>query len=238
MRNYKKPIMVLIAFVFLVLFVRFLGVGNYLTIAYLQAKSTALANFVAGHYLLSVLIYLIVYAALIACALPVVAPLTMLGGYLFGVVEGLFYAVLAASTGATIYFLLIRYVFAHTVHERFARQQDNFRDKMNQYGSSYLVSLQLLTVIPYFVISTLAALAEVPLVTFIWTTVVGALPLHAIYAYTGRELATLSSFRDILKPSIIVLLLVMAFLAALPMLIRLIRHYYDGINRKRDETKK
>jgi uncharacterized membrane protein YdjX (TVP38/TMEM64 family) len=149
--------------------------------------------------------------------------MTILGGYLFGIVHGVLYAVFGASAGATIYFLLVRYVFAHTLRESFALQLSIFHEKMNRYGASYLISLQLLTIIPYFVINTLAALADVPLVTFIWTTVLGGLPLHVIYAVAGRELGSLTSIRDILKPSIIVLLLVMACMALLPMIIRYLR---------------
>lgn len=222
--TYKKPILLLIIFGAIILLMHYFRVLDYLTISHLQEQSVALAGIVEEHYLFSVVMYSGVYAFLVACALPVVAPLTMLGGYLFGVFHGVIYAAVGASAGATIYFLVIRYIFAHTVRARFAHQLASFHEKMNQYGASYLISLQLLTIIPYFVINTLAALANVPLITFIWTTVLGGLPLHAIYATAGRELATLRSVRDILKPSIIVLLLVMALVAALPVIIRSIQH--------------
>lgn len=200
-----------------------LQITHYFALSNLQSQSASLLEAVNTHYLFSVFAYLGVYAALIACALPLVAPMTILGGFLFGVLYGVIYAVIGASTGAVIYFLMVRYVFAHTIRESFAPQLGAFHEKMNRYGASYLISLQLLTIIPYFVINTLAALADVPLVTFIWTTVLGGLPLHVIYAVAGQELGTLTSIRDILKPSIIVLLLLMAGIALLPMLIRYIR---------------
>lgn len=222
--SYKRSILLLVVFGALILLIRYFNVQDYLSVSYLQSQSASLAGMVSRHYHLSVVVYLGVYAFLIACALPVVAPLTMLGGYLFGVFYGVLYAVVGASAGAMVYFLMIRYIFAHTLRARYVHQLASFQEKMNRYGASYLISLQLLTIIPYFVINTLAALANIPLATFLWTTVLGGLPLHAIYATAGRELATLNSVRDILKPSIIVLLLVMALVAALPVIIRSIQH--------------
>lgn len=198
-------------------------IRDQLTLASLREQSAYFLEQVHRHYLFSVLIYMAIYTALIALALPVVAPLTILGGYLFGALYGTLYGVISASTGALIYFLVIRYLFAHTVKERYSQQLAVFHDKMTRYGASYLISLQLLTIIPYFVINTLAALADVPLVTFAWTTVVGGIPLQAIYAFAGRELATLHSIRDILKPTILVILIVMAILAALPVVLRWIQ---------------
>lgn len=226
MKKYNKNLLVttvaLSVFILLIYRLRF---GEYFSLDHLQSQSALLLNQVHAHYTGSVIIYMGIYAALIACALPVVAPMTILGGYLFGILYGVIYAVIGASAGAVIYFLLVRYVFAHTVRESFTLQLDKFHEKMNRYGASYLISLQLLTIIPYFVINTLAALANVPLITFIWTTILGGLPLHVIYAVAGQELASLTSIRDILKPSIIVLLLVMALIALLPMIIRLARSY-------------
>jgi len=221
--SYKKLVVFGVLIGVAVLLMHRLHLGSYFALEHLQAQSTSLLSAVHEHYFFSVIVYLMVYAGLITCALPIVAPMTILGGYLFGIVHGVIYAVIGASAGATIYFLLVRYVFAYTVRESFAPQLSTFREKMNRYGASYLISLQLLTIIPYFVINTLAALAAVPLATFIWTTVLGGLPLHVIYAVAGRELGTLTSIRDILKPSIIVLLLMMACIALLPMVVRYIR---------------
>lgn len=219
----KKSVVLLVALGVILLLMRRLQVGDYLSIAQLQEKSEMLLAAVHAHYACAVIVYILVYAGLIACALPAVAPMTILGGYLFGVVAGVIYAVIGASTGATVYFLLVRSIFAHTIRHSFEERVATFQSKMNRYGASYLISLQLLTIVPYFVINTLAALAEVPLITFVWTTVIGGIPLHIIYAMAGRELATLTSIRDILKPSIIVLLLLMAFMALLPMIIRFVQ---------------
>ncbi len=222
----KNTIVILFAFIVSLLLLRQMNIGSCLSIENLQSNSASLLAYVQQHYLVAALIYLMVYAALIACALPVVAPMTILGGYLFGVINGVIFACIGASCGAVVYFLLVRYLFAHTVQEKYAVQLHHFHDRMTKYGASYLISLQLLTIIPYFVINTLAALADVSLLTFIWTTILGGLPLHTIYAYAGRELATLHHFGDILKPSIIVLLILMAIVAALPVVIRFIRERY------------
>ena len=83
--------------------------------------------------------------------------------------------------------------------------------------------MQLLTVIPFFVINTLAGLADVPLFTFIWTTVLGSLPLLFIYSLAGRQLGEIEAVRDILKPHMVALLIILALLALLPMVIKRLR---------------
>jgi uncharacterized membrane protein YdjX (TVP38/TMEM64 family) len=70
----------------------------------------------------------------------------------------------------------------------------------------------------------LAALADVPLFTFMWTTAVGSLPFLLIYAFAGRQLGTITSMSELFKPHIILLLLLLALLALLPMVIRKIRN--------------
>lgn len=221
-RSKTKFLVLIVLAVLFFLFVRSY-MSDYLCLARLQASSASFLAQVEKHYLLSVFLYMLIYTFFIALALPAVAPLTILGGYLFGALPAAAYAVASASLGATIYFLLVRYLFAQTVKAKYEQQLAVFHEKINRYGASYLISLQLLTVIPYFVINTLAALANVPLFTFIWTTIVGGIPLQLIYAIAGRELATLSSIKDILKPSILVLLILMAVVALLPMIMRFLR---------------
>ena len=176
-----------------------------------------------GYYFPAVLIYIGSYALIIALAIPAVAPLTVLGGFLFNALPGLLYALIGATLGSIIYFLFIRYVVSNLVRQRYRARLDKFNEQIKAYGYSYLLTMQLLTVIPFFVINTLAGLADVPLFTFIWTTVLGSLPLLFIYSLAGRQLGEIEAVRDILKPHMVALLIILALLALLPMVIKRLR---------------
>jgi uncharacterized membrane protein YdjX (TVP38/TMEM64 family) len=75
-------------------------------------------------------------------------------------------------------------------------------------------------VIPYFIITTLAALAEVPLFTFAWTALIGSAPLLAVYSYAGRHLGSIESIKDVVSPGIMAILVMLGLLALLPIIIK------------------
>lgn len=224
MKNaYKKSLVIAVTLLVLILLLRKFGVGKYFTLAALKEESVYLKQLAEEYYLPAVLIYIGSYALIIALAIPAVAPLTVLGGFLFNALPGLLYALIGATLGSIIYFLFIRYVVSNLVRQRYRARLDKFNEQIKAYGYSYLLTMQLLTVIPFFVINTLAGLADVPLFTFIWTTVLGSLPLLFIYALAGRQLGEIEAVRDILKPHMVALLIILALLALLPMVIKRLR---------------
>jgi len=91
---------------------------------------------------------------------------------------------------------------------------------MSQYGASYLLTLNLLSGIPYILIDILAALTSILPTTFVWTFVVGNIPVIFMLSYTGQHLATIHSFADILTPQTVVGFTVLAGLALLPSILK------------------
>lgn len=207
-----------------ILLLRYFGVSKYLSLNQLQAHKVYLQEVVAYHYIKSVLVYIAVFVCVIALAIPAFAPLTIIGGFLFGFVPGSLYAAIGATVGSTISFLFMRYVMSNTIRQKYGHKLDTFNERIKSHGvASYLLTLQLLTIIPYFLINALAALADVPFVTFVWTTFVGLLPLLFVYVFAGRELYVVESVGDIFSPSVIVLFVLLIILALLPMFLRWIR---------------
>lgn len=198
----------------------YFDIGQYFTLERLQADSAYLKQLVEHNYLFSMLVFIVIFMTIIATALPVVAPLTMLGGFLFGVFPGVAASSLGATLGATGSFLIVRYLLRSTIQHKYQKQLEGFKSKIQEYGYTYLLTLQLVGVIPFFVINTLAALTDVPLWPFFWTTAVGSFPFLLVYAYAGRQLNTMHSMSDIIKPSMLLLFLALGLLALLPMFIR------------------
>lgn len=196
------------------------GIADRVTLATIQMKSAALKHAVDEHYFKAIILFMLVYMALIAATLPIVGPLTMLGVYLFGFVPGFSAALLAAACGSTLSFLIIRYVLGSLIRNRYKVRLEKFNEKIKVYGHSYLLTLQLLSVIPYVVINTLAALTDVSIFTSFWTTLVGSMPLIFLYALAGRQLGTFTSAYDIFSPQIFIILGLLALMALLPMVVK------------------
>lgn len=199
--------------------------SRFITLEQIQAHSLAFKHFVGEHYLLAVLMYMGIYALTIAIGIPGVAPLSLLGGYLFGVWLGTMYGALGATVGSVVAFIVVRYVLKNWVMRRYGHRIEGFNKQMRKYGANYLLMVHYASIIPFFFINTLAAISDVGWWTFIWTTVVGFIPLAMIYSFAGRELATIESVHDILSPPLIAVFVLLILLAFLPIVIK---HYKSG----------
>ena len=224
----KKAIGLSIVCAAIIAVVWYLGLHKYITLNALHENKVYLENAVAENYVRSVLIYLLIYIAIIAIALPGVPLLTMLGGFLFGFLPAGVYAAIGATVGTTISFLVIRYLLSNLIRGKYAQKLEKFNEKVRSHGvASYLLTMQLMGLIPYFVINALAALADVPFTTFLWTTFFGSLPILFIYSFAGRQLYLINSVQDIFSPTIIGLLLFLVLLGLAPILLRFSRRITD-----------
>jgi len=227
MKRYAKPIIFVLLVVLAWWAFKYFDIGHYFTLQRLQEERAWLTAMVEDNYLRAVFFYMFIYVLIIAAGFPVVGPLTLVGGFLFGALYGTAYASIAATIGVTLTFLVVRYVLANTVRGHYGKKIDRFNARIQAYGQSYLLTMHLMGVIPFFVIATLAGLTGVHVVTFIWTAFVGSLPLIGIYAFAGKQLGTMTSFRDIFSPQVIFALILLALLALVPMLIQRLKELLD-----------
>ena len=130
------------AFLVVALLLLYYGIRSYFTIDTVQEHGLYFDAFIAKNYVGAVLLYIGIYMLVIASSLPLVAPLAMAGGYLFGVFAGLVYADIATTAGATISFVFLRYFLSHdsiaTYRKKFARLEKNIKKN----GIRYLLMLE------------------------------------------------------------------------------------------------
>ncbi len=65
-------------------------------------------------------------------------------------------------------------------------------------GATLLLGIRLVPVIPFSLFSMVAGAAHVPMPRFLWTTVIGYLPITALFVYLGSRLEELSPTDPIL----------------------------------------
>lgn len=219
----KKLLRSIIAIGFLVglyALVRYFALDYYLSLAFFKEQNENLRAWVQKDYLWAAMVYMAVYAAIIACSIPSVGPLTIAGGFMFGIIPGTIYAVVGATIGATIAFLLYRSVLYGAMTRKYALRIEPFKKNVATYGASYLLMMHFMSVVPYFIINIVAAVAQVPMLTFLWTTVVGIIPLAFVYAFAGGELGCIESVSDIFSLPIIMALLLLVILSFAPILVK------------------
>lgn len=213
-----------------------LDIGTYLT---LQGMQDALGQFTqwrdASPYLVSG-IFFVVYVAVTALSLPGAAILTLTAGALFGLGWGLVLVSFASSIGATLAFLVSRFILRDTVQQRFGGRLRTFNEGIERDGAFYLFALRLVPLFPFFLINLLTGLTPLKTRTFYWVSQIGMLPGTAVYINAGTQLAGLESLAGIMSPS---LLLSFALLGIFPLIARKVlglinrRRVYAGYKKPR-----
>jgi uncharacterized membrane protein YdjX (TVP38/TMEM64 family) len=193
---------------------------DYVSLPWLQQKSSYFKSKVEHNYLLSAAAYMLLYTFLITCALPVIIPLTLIGGFLFGVTYGTLYSTLAAVAGCVISFLGFRYIMRATLMSYFGVGLEKLHASFKRHGMYYLLMLHYSSVVPFFMINAVAALTDMSLQRFICITIAGCLPVCLIYAFAGKQLSTITSIGDIFSPAVIAALMLLVAMAFVPVLIK------------------
>ncbi len=202
------------------------GIQSYLTIGQLQTNAAWLHEQVAQHYWQTALIYCALYIGLVVCSLPGSAFMNVVGGFLFGIFPTLILSNIAATTGATLFFLSIRYVLGGSVQKRYEHKLVHFNRMVEEKGWFYLLLIRFIPLVPFFMINILAGLTNIRVSTFIWTTSVGIIPAALIFSYAGLQLATITTFADIFSVPILILVAVMLGLTLIPMIVNKYRKIF------------
>lgn len=70
---------------------------------------------------------------------------------------------------------------------------DRLERAVHRGGVTLLLGIRLVPFIPFSLFSIAVGAARVPIPTYLWTTLVGYLPLTAVFVYLGSRLETLSA---------------------------------------------
>lgn len=190
-----------------------LDLQQYFDLDYLKSQKEALQLLFADNPVSTSTVYFTVYVLVAALALPAAAILTLAGGAIFGFWHGLILVSFASTIGATIAFLLTRYLFHDAVQNKFGDRLEAVNKGIEKEGAFYVFGLRLVPLIPFVVVNSVLGLTPLKTVTFYWASQVGMLAGTAVYIYAGTQLATINSTADILSPQ---LLLSFALLGVFP----------------------
>lgn len=199
------------------------GLQRYLSLANIQTHMHDFKDCVQDHYCISVLTYIAILIFIAAISLPIIIFYVLLGGFLFGTLPGTLYSVIGTTIGATLSFLVFRYVLADMLKKKYSDLFDQFRASMKDHGIFYILILHYLTIVPFFIINTFAALAPISLIQFILITILGCGPLFLVYSFAGRELGNIQATKDIFSPPVIIACALLICLAFLPIIIKKLR---------------
>jgi uncharacterized membrane protein YdjX (TVP38/TMEM64 family) len=191
--------------------------GRYLSLDYLKARQHDFQQFYAANRALTLGAYFIIYVVVTALSLPGAAVMTLAGGALFGFWPALIVVSFASTIGATLAFLVSRYLLRDWVQARFGDRLKTINAGIENEGAFYLFTLRLLVIIPFVVINLVMGLTPMRTLTFYLVSQVGMLAGTVVYVLAGTKLGQVTSLSDIFD---LELILSFALLGIFPLMAR------------------
>jgi uncharacterized membrane protein YdjX (TVP38/TMEM64 family) len=149
---------------------------------------TEVEAFVAAHHLTALALFAAVYVIAVTLSLPGAVFLTVAGGLLFGTLIGGLTAIVAATLGATLVFLIARSAVGGWLVRRAGTLATALADGFRRDAFHYLLFLRLVPVFPFWIVNLVAALCGVHLGPFVVATALGIIPGTLAFAFLGAGL--------------------------------------------------
>lgn len=215
--------------ILVVAIIGFFTLRDYLTFETLRENREALIAFRDANFLLMSLIFIGVYTVIVVFSLPGAAIASITGGFLFAMLPGTLYNLLAATLGASGIFLAARFGLGARLAAKMEASEGavkKIKDGIDENQWSVLFMMRLVPVLPFFVANLIPAFVGVPLHRFVITTFLGIIPGTLVFTSIGNGLGEVFAAGDtpdlglIFAPHIILPILGLAALSALPMAIK------------------
>lgn len=181
-----------------------LDLGRFLTLDALRGAWVELESYARAKPVLAIVLFFLGYVALAGLSLPGAVVMALAAGAVYGVLVGTVVASFASTTGATVAFLISRFLLRDTVQRRFGRRIGAVNRGIERDGVFYLFALRMVPVIPFQLVNLLMGLLPIRGATFFLVSQAGMLSATIFYVHAGTRLAALDSSRELLSPGVIV----------------------------------
>ncbi len=200
--NPRKLALLIVVLALIAAFFLF-DIGSYLSFENLKASRDEIVAWREARPLLALVIAFMVYVAVTALSLPGAAVMSLAIAAVFGFFTALVLISFASTIGATLAFLISRFIFRDAVQQRYGRRLKTINEGIGKDGVFYLFSLRLVPIFPFFLINLLMGLTPIRTWTFYWVSQLGMLLGTAVYVNAGTRLGELESASGILSPGLI-----------------------------------
>jgi len=203
----------LVGFIITILVIFFaFDLGQFLTLEYIKGQQQQIDALYAENKFLTLASFFLLYILVTGASLPGATILTLAAGAVFGLLNALILVSFASSIGASLAFVISRYLFRETVEARFGNSLKAINDGIEKDGAFYLFALRLVPAFPFFVINLVMGLTPIKLKTFYWVSQLGMFAGTIVYVNAGTQLAQINSAAEILSAELIISFVLLAML--------------------------
>ena len=177
--------------------------GRFLTLDRLHEDQQWLIQLKSANPILFGALFFVVYVLVTGASLPGAAIMTLAAGALFGLLWGVALVSFASAIGATIAFVVARYVLRDFVRRHLEKQSLAVDAGMQKDGAFYLMALRLVPIFPFFLVNLAMGLTAIRVTTFYWVSQLGMLPGTIVYVNAGTQLAQIKTLSDVASPALL-----------------------------------
>jgi uncharacterized membrane protein YdjX (TVP38/TMEM64 family) len=197
-----------------------LAAGATWAVAHRSAlDAAALEGLLAGLGPWAPLAFIALYAASTVLLVPG-SVLTLAGGALFGPILGAVYSLAGATLGATLSFLISRYLAADLVARRTGERLRVLLDGVARLDWRFVAFVRLVPLLPFNALNYALGLTSIRLLPYVVASAVCMAPGAAVYAYLGHAGREVASGREGSFRAALVALSLLGALSLVPSLVR------------------
>ena len=187
-----------------------------LTVAQVRDFSDGIRHLIAQKPLISLLLAVLFYTLICSVPFPFVSLVTLLVGYLFGLVQGVLITSIGSAVGGSILFMISRRFLVgrhgqgliNTLTGRFPSLAV-FADSQDFWIAT---SVRFVPGLPFFIPSLLFSATKLSLFRFFLATQLGLFVTMLVYVNAGRSLAEINSLNQLFSPTLVISMLMIAML--------------------------
>ncbi len=195
----KKKIALVALFITAITLFFVLDLGQYINLAYIKSQQQVINDYYSLNPVKTGLIFFISYVLITGVSLPGAGIMTLAGGAIFGVVWGTILVSFGSVFGATMAFLIARYLFHDYIQHRFSHRLKRINKGIREEGDLYLFTIRFVPIFPFFIVNTLMALTPIKTLNFAVVSQIGMLVPTIIFVNAGTQLARIESPGDVLS---------------------------------------
>lgn len=206
-----KPLIFLILLVAATAFVHLSGGSHYL-------QQDRLRELIAGYGALAPAIYILIYALAPVLLLPGL-PITIAGGILFGPFWGVVYTITGATIGASLAFLVARYVARDWVAARLTGPKwEKLDSEVARHGWKVVAFTRLIPAFPFNLLNYAFGLTKIPFAHYLVATFVCMLP--ACIAFIVFSSSLLGLIQGNVSPTALLGIALIVLVSLIPVIYR------------------
>lgn len=169
---------------------------QYLDLDVLAQQNSRLEEFYAANPVITYLIAFLIYVVVTGLSIPGATILSLIYAWFFGFIRGVILVSFASTAGATMAFLISRYLFRDWIQKRFGQRLKTINEAFDREGNFYLFLMRLVPAFPFFVVNAVMGLTKIKLITFWWVSQLGMLAGTIVYTYAGSLIPDLATLKN------------------------------------------